>query len=80
MTLDYCIYSLTAQLYDTMVSEDSKKDPILKYGYLDNLKNNNNLTYSFCGKEGKGGIFRHKEYLVSGYRNIKKYPKSPRAC
>ena len=53
-----------------MASENVKKDPGWKYGYLADPKNKNNVTYSFCSKETKGGIYRLKQHLVGAFRNI----------
>ena len=60
-----------------MASVNVKKDSGWKYGYLADPKNKNNITCSFCSKEAKGGIYRLKQHLVGGFRNIIACQKCP---
>ncbi|RVW25080.1 hypothetical protein CK203_115992 [Vitis vinifera] len=48
-----------------------------KYGRLVNEKDLNTIICIFCDKVTKGGIYRHKQHLVGGYRNAKKCRKCP---
>ena len=56
-------------------SASGRRDPGWKYGRLVNEKDLNTIICIFCDKVTKGGIYRHKQHLVSGYRNAKKCRK-----
>ncbi|KAL4317819.1 hypothetical protein GQ457_18G014020 [Hibiscus cannabinus] len=47
------------------------------YCYLTNPTNKNNVTCKYCSIVFKGGIYKFKHHLASGYRNIKGCIKSP---
>ncbi|XP_057964619.1 uncharacterized protein LOC131155470 [Malania oleifera] len=55
----------------------AKKDPAWKYAHLEDKKNRNNLTCNFCAKVTRGGIFRAKQHIVGGFRNVKECSKCP---
>ena len=56
-------------------SASGRKDPGWKYVRLVNEKDLNTIICIFCEKVTKGGIYRHKQHLVGGYRNAKKCKK-----
>ncbi|RVW75237.1 hypothetical protein CK203_047174 [Vitis vinifera] len=58
-------------------SASGRRDPGWKYGRLVNEKDLNTIICIFCDKVTKGGIYRHKQHLVGGYRNAKKCRKCP---
>ncbi|RVW13361.1 hypothetical protein CK203_095743 [Vitis vinifera] len=58
-------------------SASGRRDPGWKYGRLVNEKDLNTIICIFCEKVTKGGIYRHKQHLVGGYRNAKKCRKCP---
>ncbi|RVW19008.1 hypothetical protein CK203_095024 [Vitis vinifera] len=58
-------------------SASGRRDPGWKYGRLVNEKDLNTIICIFCEKVTKGGIYRHKQHLVGGYRNAKKFRKCP---
>ncbi|KAD2392944.1 hypothetical protein E3N88_39921 [Mikania micrantha] len=49
-------------------------DPARKYGTQD-PKARNNITCNFCGKVCKAGIYRLKQHLVEGFKNVSDFPK-----
>ncbi|CAL9133133.1 unnamed protein product [Musa textilis] len=54
-----------------------KKDSAWTYNYLKDPKDSNAVTYMFCDKTTKGGIFRAKQHLIENFKNTttcKKYP------
>ncbi|XP_050940902.1 uncharacterized protein LOC127149443 [Cucumis melo] len=53
-----------------MADESSKKDPAWKYGRLQNDQDINTFVCEFCSKVTKGGVYRLKQHLVGGYRNV----------
>ncbi|KAJ9697130.1 hypothetical protein PVL29_009062 [Vitis rotundifolia] len=56
-------------------SASGRRDPGWKYARLINEKDLNTIICIFCDKVTKGGIYRHKQHLVGGYRNAKKCRK-----
>ncbi|RVW13610.1 hypothetical protein CK203_088822 [Vitis vinifera] len=58
-------------------SASGRRDPRWKYDRLVNEKDLNTIICIFCDKVTKGGIYRHKQHLVGGYRNAKKCRKCP---
>ncbi|RVW38640.1 hypothetical protein CK203_077543 [Vitis vinifera] len=58
-------------------SASGRRDLGWKYGRLVNEKDLNTIICIFCEKVTKGGIYRHKQHLVGGYRNAKKCRKCP---
>ncbi|RVW62502.1 hypothetical protein CK203_064010 [Vitis vinifera] len=56
-------------------SASGRRDPGWKYGRLVNEKDLNTIICIFCDKVTKGGIYRHKQHFVGGYRNAKKCRK-----
>ena len=52
-----------------------RKDPRWKYTCLPNEKDFNTIICIFCYKVTKGGIYRHKQHLIGGYKNAKKCRK-----
>ena len=54
-----------------------RKDPRWKYARLLNEKDTSKLICIFCGKVTKGGIYRQKQHLVGGFRNLKKCTRCP---
>ena len=56
-------------------SVSGRRDPRWKYACLVNEKNLNTIICIFCDKVTKGGIYRHRQHLVSRYRNAKKCRK-----
>ena len=63
-------------------SASGRRDPGWKYARLSNEKDLNTICI-FCDKVTKWGIYRHKQHLVGGYRNAKKYimnAKKSRTC
>ena len=59
----------------TATCESERKYPGWKYARLTNVKDLNTIICIFCDKVTKGGIYRHKQHLVGGHRNAKKYTK-----
>ncbi|XP_028085221.1 uncharacterized protein LOC114286269 [Camellia sinensis] len=57
--------------------ESGKKDPAWKYATMVNPENLSKFKCNFCGKEMNGGVFRVKQHLVGGYRNVIKCPRCP---
>ncbi|KAI3810701.1 hypothetical protein L1987_20323 [Smallanthus sonchifolius] len=51
-------------------------DPSRKYGTQD-PNNRTNLSCKFCGKLLKGGVFRLKQHLVGGFKNVLDCSKCP---
>ena len=56
-------------------SASGRRDLGQKYARLINEKDLNTIIYIFCDKLTKGGIYRHKQHLVGGYRKAKKCKK-----
>ncbi|XP_059654971.1 uncharacterized protein LOC132301760 [Cornus florida] len=60
-----------------MPSEGSRKDPAWNYSHLENPKDTNAVTCNFCAKVTKGGIYRAKQHLAGGYRNVSACTRCP---
>ena len=56
---------------------NGRRDLEWKYVHLVNEKDLNIIICIFCDKVTKGGIYKHKQHLVGGYRNVKKCIKCP---
>ena len=54
-----------------------RKDPGWKYARLPNEQDLNTIICICCDKVTKGGIYRHKQHLVSGHTNATKCTKCP---
>ena len=65
------------QVGSTTTCGSERKDPGWKYARLPHEKDLNTIICIFCDKVTKGGIYRHKQHLVGGYRNAKKCTKCP---
>ncbi|XP_059659240.1 uncharacterized protein LOC132306061 [Cornus florida] len=52
------------------------KDPAWNYCHLQNPQDRN-ATCNFCEKVMKGGIYRAKQHIVGGYRNVQACKKCP---
>ncbi|GMP32948.1 hypothetical protein CsSME_00006478 [Camellia sinensis var. sinensis] len=52
-----------------------KKNLAWKYATMVNPENLSKFKCNFCGKEMNGGVYRVKQHLVGGYRNVIKCPK-----
>ena len=63
------------QLRSTTTCGSERKDPGWKYSRLPNEKDLNTIICIFCDKVTKGVIYRHKQHLVGGHRNVKKCTK-----
>ena len=63
------------QVGSTTTCGSEIKDPRWKYAWLPNEPDLNTIICIFCDKVTKGGIYRHKQHLVGGHRNAKKYMK-----
>ncbi|RWR73913.1 hypothetical protein CKAN_00222200 [Cinnamomum micranthum f. kanehirae] len=55
----------------------SRKDPAWQYAHLENPQNINRFKCNFCGKISNGGVYRVKQHLAGGFRNITACPKCP---
>ncbi|XP_059658609.1 uncharacterized protein LOC132304927 [Cornus florida] len=53
-----------------MPSDGSRKDPAWNYSHLENPNDTNAVTCNFCAKVTKGDIYRAKQHLAGGYRNV----------
>ncbi|KAK8614380.1 hypothetical protein V6N13_122740 [Hibiscus sabdariffa] len=53
----------------TSTGSSDKLDPARKYGKQDPT-NRNNFTCDFCGKVSKGGVYRMKQHLLGGFKNV----------
>ncbi|XP_059661220.1 uncharacterized protein LOC132307463 isoform X3 [Cornus florida] len=60
-----------------MLSDGSRKDPAWNYSHLENPKDTNAITCNFCAKVTKGGIYRAKQHLAGGYRNVSACTRCP---
>ncbi|XP_059635849.1 uncharacterized protein LOC132278033 [Cornus florida] len=60
-----------------MPSDGLRKDPAWNYSHLENPKDTNAVTCNFCAKVTKGGIYRAKQHLAGGYRNVSACPRCP---
>ncbi|GMP25163.1 hypothetical protein CsSME_00002160 [Camellia sinensis var. sinensis] len=58
-------------------SESNKKDPAWQHAHLVEENNLNKLECNFCGKVSNGGVYRVKQHLAGGYRNVTACPKCP---
>lgn len=58
-------------------SSHLRKDPAWKYASLLNPDNKNDMKCNFCGKISKGGVYRAKQHLVGGFRNVTGCVKCP---
>ncbi|XP_052171981.1 uncharacterized protein LOC127787936 [Diospyros lotus] len=58
-------------------SAGRRKDPAWKYHSLVNPKDLNTFKCNFCGKLTKGGVYRAKQHLAGGYRNVEICSKCP---
>ncbi|RWR76250.1 hypothetical protein CKAN_00468400 [Cinnamomum micranthum f. kanehirae] len=54
-----------------------RKDPAWQYAHLENPQNINRFKCNFCGKISNGGVYRVKQHLAGGFRNITACPKCP---
>ncbi|KAK4393983.1 hypothetical protein Sango_1869100 [Sesamum angolense] len=54
-----------------MCEASTGKDPEWSYASLPDSNNTNNVKCNFCSKVHKGGITRHKQQLIGGFRNSK---------
>ncbi|RWR92243.1 hypothetical protein CKAN_02145200 [Cinnamomum micranthum f. kanehirae] len=68
--------SSTAQM-STPSEGSSRKDPAWQYAHLENPQNINRFKCNFCGKISNGGVYRVKQHLAGGFRNITACPKCP---
>ena len=59
-------------------SASGRRDPGWKYAHLPNEKDLNTIICIFCDKVTKGGIYKHIQHLVGGYRNAKQCRKCPK--
>lgn len=57
-------------------SSETQTDPGRKYGTVD-PKNKNRFVCNFCGKPSTGGVYRLKQHLVGGVRNVTGCLKCP---
>lgn len=57
-------------------SSNDTLDPARKYAQVD-PSNRNNWTCSFCTKVVKGGVYRLKQHLVGGFKNVTFCPDVP---
>ncbi|XP_059650757.1 uncharacterized protein LOC132296590 [Cornus florida] len=53
------------------------KDPGWNYCHLQNPQDRNATTCNFCEKVMKGGIYRAKQHIIRGYRNVQACKKCP---
>ncbi|KAK8647580.1 hypothetical protein V6N13_121311 [Hibiscus sabdariffa] len=53
----------------TSTGSSDKLDPARKYGKQDPT-NRNNFTGDFCGKVSRGGVYRMKQHLLGGFKNV----------
>ncbi|XP_059632352.1 uncharacterized protein LOC132274986 [Cornus florida] len=60
-----------------MPSEGSRNDPAWNYSHLENPKDTNAVTCNFCAKVTKGDIYRAKQHLAGGYRNMSACTRCP---
>ncbi|GMP99210.1 hypothetical protein CsSME_00046772 [Camellia sinensis var. sinensis] len=60
-----------------MTSESNRKDPAWQYAHLVEENNLNKFECNFCGKVSNGGVYRVKQHLAGGYRNVTACPKCP---
>lgn len=60
-----------------MADKSSRKNPAWKYGQLQNDQDKNTFVCGFCSKVTKGGVYRMKQHLVGGYRNVTACTKCP---
>nr|DAD29242.1 TPA_asm: hypothetical protein HUJ06_030710 [Nelumbo nucifera] len=58
--------------------EISRRDPAWKYCSLQDPNNTNPVTCKFCGKVTNRGIYRAKEHIVGGRKNVKGSTKCPK--
>ena len=61
----------------TPTEGSNRKDPAWQYANLENPQNNNRFKCNFCGKISNGGVYRVKQHLAGGFRNITACPKCP---
>ncbi|XP_028108499.1 uncharacterized protein LOC114307307 [Camellia sinensis] len=60
-----------------MTLESNRKDPAWQYAHLVEENNLYKFECNFCGKVSNGGVYRVKQHLVGGYRNVTACPKCP---
>ncbi|XP_028077965.1 uncharacterized protein LOC114279882 [Camellia sinensis] len=60
-----------------MTSESNRKDPAWQYAHLVEENNLNKFECNFCSKVSNGGVYRVKQHLAEGYRNVTACPKCP---
>ncbi|XP_028101977.1 uncharacterized protein LOC114301249 [Camellia sinensis] len=60
-----------------MTSGSNRKDPAWQYAHLVEENNLNKFECNFCGKVSNGGVYRVKQHLAGGYRNVTACPKCP---
>ncbi|XP_057984508.1 uncharacterized protein LOC131169315 [Hevea brasiliensis] len=51
-------------------NDNNRKDPAWKYVHLFKPPNTNDLVSNFCNKVTKGEIYRPKQHLAGGHRNV----------
>ncbi|XP_028073406.1 uncharacterized protein LOC114275551 [Camellia sinensis] len=51
-------------------SSESKKDPAWQYARMVNPQNLSKFICNFCDKEMNGGVYRVKQHLAGGYKNV----------
>ncbi|XP_028110596.1 uncharacterized protein LOC114309095 [Camellia sinensis] len=60
-----------------MASESTRKDLAWKYAHQLDPKNPNQFKCNFCGKVSNGKVYRVKQHLVGGSRNVTACQKCP---
>ncbi|GMP82469.1 hypothetical protein CsSME_00036756 [Camellia sinensis var. sinensis] len=58
-------------------SSESKKDPAWQYARMVNPQNLSKFICNFCDKEMNGGVYRVKQHLAGGYKNVVACKKCP---
>src|SRR5436189_79376 len=61
------------------VSSSDKKDPAWDHFYLQNPNDKKALTCNYCNKVSKRDVYRAKQHLVGGCRNVTGCKKVPDA-
>lgn len=59
------------------MASERARDPAWEHVYLANPNDKNAVTCKYCQKVSKGGIYRAKQHLVGGYRNVIRCPTCP---
>ncbi|XP_028082295.1 uncharacterized protein LOC114283626 [Camellia sinensis] len=60
-----------------MTSESNKKDSAWQYAHLVKENNLNKFECNFCGKVSNGGVYRVKQHLAGGFKNVTACSKCP---